>query len=29
MAGEPMGAVQKGLEAMLKKLKTDPHAMET
>lgn len=24
-----MGAVQKGLEAMLKKLKTDPHAMET
>ncbi len=29
MAGEPMDAVQKGLEAMLKKLKTDPHAMET
>ena len=29
MAGEPMVAVQKGLEAMLKKLKTDPYALET
>lgn len=29
MAGEPMDAVQKGLEAMLQKLKRDPHSLET